>query len=593
MVAVTETVIKDLLAKVGEGTVHPDEFRALLQNDDFKEAIRNIKRSDLLPLMFKINGQPYSLDDYPQFKAMYDELYVPELIFLCGRQVSKSTNLSRYSVMNCLQIPHYQVLYLAPLQSQAHRFSTLYLRESINTCPFARHLQNYKEAAADAGPIMKAVGHQSFANGAGIQLTYAKTSADRARGIFCDELDCDELQDQLVDNLGIIMQSLTQSQWGLRRYTGTAKTLDNTIEYYWQQSSMAEWCVRCSCGHWNIPTQEGKVLDMIQVQGPSCVKCGKRLNVLTGQWVHSKPDLSKKFVGYHIPQIMVPAITENTRKWLDLVDKVGRQPIAQVYQEILGISSSLGARLITKEDIVKQSVLPNVNELQKRIKDYPITVGGIDWGIAEQQSFTVHTIVGVRTDGKLHVLWAKRYVGFDTDTMLKDIAQTHRFYRCRLLCADFGVGFTQNTLLSNRFGLPLIQIQYVRQNQLMAYRPLLGYPRWTVDKVTALELMFFAIRYGHIAFPPVEEFERYTADLLSPYQEVREERGIENIAFTRNPNMPDDFAHALTFAVLGATRISGNSLIDILPHGAMGADSNGSAVPIPDVIDTEEIMRPA
>jgi hypothetical protein len=591
--SVSIETVKDILEKANIGSIRPEEIEALLHDQDFQKRIAAIKRSDLLPAMFKIHGTEYSLHDYPQFCALYDALYVPEVIFMCGRQVAKSTNLSRYEVMNCMQIPHFQVLYVAPLQSQTHRFSSLYLRESITTCQYARFLQDARAQDEDAGPIMKSVGHQSFANGAGIQLTYAKTSADRARGIFCDEIDCDELQDHLVDNLGIIMQSLTQSHWGLKRYTGTAKTVDNTIEFYWQQSSMAEWAMRCGCGYWNIPNMDGNVLDMIQVAGPSCVKCGTRLNVRSGEWIHSNPELSGKFVGYHIPQIVVPAITEDPRKWMELLDKVSRYPMATTYQEILGISSSIGARLISQEDIDKHSTLPSMLELQGRLNMYPIIVSGVDWGIAEQTSFTVHTVIGMRSDGKIHVLWAKRYIGFDTDTLLKDIAQTHRFYRARLLCADFGVGFTQNTMLAHRFGIPVIQVQYTRQQQLMTYRPLLGYPRWVVDKVAALELMYFSIRYGHVYFPPQAEFKRYTDDLLSPYQEVRDQRGLENVAFVRNPNMPDDFAHALCFATLGAMRLSGSSLLNVVPQGAMGADVATVAQPTSDSIDTMELLRPS
>jgi hypothetical protein len=439
---------------------------------------------------------------------------------------------------------------------------------------------------------MKSVGHQSFANGAGIQLTYAKTSADRARGIFCDEIDCDEIQDHLIDNLGVILQSLTQSKYGIRRYTGTAKTIDNTIEYLWQQSSQGEWAVQCDgCNYWNIPNLEGKVLDMIQVQGPCCVKCGKRLNVRGGQIVHKYPERSKKFAGYHIPQVVVPAITEDRRKWAELVDKALRQPVPTVLQEILGISSSIGARLITEKDIDDHCALPSMVEMQKNLGKYVARISGVDWGIAEQTSFTVHTVIGVRPDGKIDVLWAKRFAGFDPDEVLKQIAQTHRFYKCSLLCADFGVGFDKNVMLSHRFGLPVVQVQYARQSQLLNYRPILGYPRWIIDKTTALELMYWGIRYGHFWFPPKAEFHTFGDDLLSPYEEVHDQAGLEQRRFVRNPASPDDFAHALCFAMLGALKVSGCSLLDLVPTGAMGADTPTDAAPEQTHVDPREMLK--
>ena len=588
--ALSQEEVKELFLRFFSKKCSREDFRVMRTDPTVKAYIQSWERSDALPMIFSVKGDPYSLADYPQFRSMYDAEYTPEAIWMTGRQTGKSINLSRSEAYDAMQIPHFQILYVAPLQSQTHRFSSIYLKEALLESTQARHMQR---RGGDSG-VIRAVGHQTFTNGSGIQLTYAKTSADRARGIFCDRLDCDELQDHLVDNLSVIMQSLTQSKWNVRRYTGTAKTLDNTIEYYWRQSSMSEWCIKCdSCNKWNVPTIDGGVMDMIQPHGPCCTKCGAVLNTHSGVWVPAEKDRLNTFPGYHIPQIFVPAIAEDPSKWSSLYHKTVNSPVAHVCQEILGISSSTGARLITQDDINKASCLPSTEILHKRLRDYPVIVSGVDWGIAEQQSFTVQTVLGVRPDGKMHVLWAKRFVGFDTDNMLKDIGRTHRYYKCHLLGADYGVGFTQNTILANRFGLPVVQIQYTAQNQLMSYRPLLGYPRWCVNKVTALQMMFFAIRYGSILFPPQDEFKRYTDDLLSPYQDVRDERGTEKVYFVRNPNVPDDFANALCFAMVAAMQLTGNSLVDTLPEGAMGADVAWTARPDHDTVDPMEILRPA
>jgi hypothetical protein len=122
-------------------------------------------------------------------------------------------------------------------------------------------------------------------------------------------------------------------------------------------------------------------------------------------------------------------------------------PLQTVTQEILGISCSLGSRLVTQEDIDRNSVLPGVLDLQKKRFEYAFTVGGLDWGVGEQTSFTVHTVIGVRSDGHIDVLWARRFVGFDPDEVMSEIARTHRFYGCRMLAADFGVGFDKTILL--------------------------------------------------------------------------------------------------------------------------------------------------
>jgi hypothetical protein len=504
---------------------------------------------------------------------MYDTEYVPDTLFMCGRQIGKSTNLSRSEVLDAVTIPHYQILFVAPLQSQTHRYSQLVLGEALKSCPLATAYQEKDASELSDGPVVKSVMHQSFANGAGIQLTYAKTSSDRARGIFADRIDFDEIQDQLVDNIPVISESLTASDWGVRRFTGTAKTTDNTIEKLWQQSSMCEWAIPCSgCNHWNIPNMDGKVLDMIRSDGLHCVKCDKLLNVRTGEIVPAYRDRMETFRGYHIPQVVVPAIVEDPNKWALVLRKLMRYPIALFLQEVLGLSCSIGARIITQEDIVRASVLPPIEKLQKQLRNYVFTVGGVDWGIGSHDSFTVHTILGVKPDGHMDVLWARRFPGFDPDTTLKDITQAHRFYNCRMLAADFGMGFDKNVMLERRFGIPVVQIQLTKQNRLLLYNPIQRiFHRWTVDKTTAMELMFVAIKYGKISFPPQEEFKTYTDDLLSPYEEIRESGGLVSRFFNRDPARPDDFAYALAFSTMLAMRLMNSSIAEIVPAHAMGA----------------------
>ena len=518
-----------------------------------------------------------------------------ECFILDGIVSHNSLNLSRSEVLDCVQVPYFQLLYIAPLKPQAIRYSSMYLSEAISTCHAAKALRDLdltdaslSAGAADA-PIMKNVMHQTFANGSGIQLTYAKTSSDRARGIYADRIDFDEIQDQLIDNIPIITQSLSQSEWGIRRFTGTAKTIDNTIEFLWQDSSQNEWAIKCSCGYWNIPNMEGQVLNMIQVDGPHCIKCGKLLNVRNGLFVPKYKDKVKTFQGYHVPQIVVPAITENPKKWSRLLNKVIKSPLPIIMQEILGISCNEGSRLITQDDIDRNCVLPPIDVMQTKVDDYIFTVGGVDWGIAEVTSFTVHTIVGIKHTGEIHVLWANRFAGFDPDTVLQEIAKAHTLFKCDLICCDYGMGFDKNVMLIKRFGLPVIQIAYTRQNQLLTYSPTLGYPRWSIDKVTALEVLFWTIKYNGIKFPPKEDMDKFTVDLLSPYEDISEVAGIAYRKFLRNPSKPDDFCNALCYAVLGAFKKAGHSALDMVPGTAMNTGTISGLLRQTDV-DPSEIL---
>jgi len=524
---------------------------------------------------------------------MYASEYVPETIFMTGRQEGKSVNLSRSQILDCISVPELQLLYVAPLQSQTQRYSTLTLNEAIQSCELARRLQSKDlEGKLSDSKIVTSVGHQSFANGSGIQLTYAKTSPDRARGIFADRIDFDEIQDQLIDNLPIIAESLTASKWGVRRYTGTAKTVDNTIEHLWQKSSKCEWVLKChSCGAWNIPNMEGRILDMIQADGVHCIHCGARLNTREGEWVPEFPDRMSDFRGYHIPQIVLPAIAENPFAWAKVVRKLTHQPLPLFIQEALGISQSIGSRLITEADIKKQCVLPDIAELRNWKDRYAYVVLAIDWGGAEQSSFTVATVLGIRADGRIDVIFMKRYIGFDPDDVFVDLAQIYQFYGCASAAADYGMGFDKNIILEKRFGLKMCQFMFVRQSKLLSYSPSLGHPRWTIDKTTALDVLFMAIKHGRIFFPPFDPSEIYLRDLLSPYEVVNETGGLTTRRYLRDPSRPDDFCMALCFGTMLAMKLLyGDDEINIIPKTAFGSGHVPDGAPADNPIDPLDVL---
>lgn len=580
--------------------MNDEELIRISKNGDVCESLRNLDRWKLLPLLFRIKNKPFSIDGREQFHVLFAKEMVREQIILSGRQLGKSVSLSRSEIFNLLSMPNYQILYVAPLQEQTRRYSDLYINETIQSCPLAMKLQDSGMAGvlSDA-KIIRATGHQSFANGSGIQLTYAKTSADRARGIFCDQLDVDETQDVSGESLPIIQESLTASEFGITRYTGTAKVVENLIEAKWQKSSMCEWVMKCHhCGYYNIPNLDGRVLEMIQADGMHCLHCGQRLDVSVGQWVAAYPDRMKTFRGYHIPQVVCPFIVNNKNNWDKLLHKLMNGVLATFIQENLGISYSVGQRLLTMQHIRRQCVLPSTKTLQDEIKNnptrYSLIVAGIDWGGAELTSFTVITVIGIRPNGRIDVLWARRYRGFDPDEQMLDIARICRFYGCVAVAADAGMGLDKNQILSKRFGLPIVQMQYTRQLKLFGKNQSRGRTNvvqcWTIDKVMALDVLFLAIRNRRIFFPKEENFiSTYTPDLLSPYETTTEVGGLTHRLYLRSEAQPDDFCHALCFASMCAMKLLGMAVDDMIPADAFGGGFTDDADPIDDRLDPKEM----
>jgi hypothetical protein len=411
-------------------------------------------------------------------------------------------------------------------------------------------------------------------------LTYAKSSADRVRGRFADCIDFDEVQDQSPDVVPIVQESLTASVYGCSRYTGTAKVTENFIEAKWQKSSQCEWVMKCQhCGTWAIPNLDGKVLQMIQADGMHCLHCGGRLDVSVGQWVAAYPDRMKTFRGYHIPQVVCPFIVNNKNNWDKLLHKLMNGVLATFIQENLGISYSVGQRLITMQHLQRQCVLPSTKTLQEEIKRnparYTYIVGGLDWGGAELSSFTVLTIIGIRPNGRIDVLWAERFRGFDPDEQMTAIARTCVYYGVTAIGADIGMGLDKNIILAKRFGLPIVQIQYTRQLKLFGKNQSRGRTNtvqcWTIDKVMALDVLFLAIRNRRVFFPKEEVFkDSFLPDILSPYETTTEVGGITHRLYLRSEAQPDDFCHALCFASMVAMKLLGMAVDDMIPPEAFG-----------------------
>ena len=136
-------------------------------------------------------------------------------------------------------------------------------------------------------------------------FSFAYLDAERTRGISADKNVIDEVQDMDITFLPIIHETLSASRdWGIIQYAGTPKTLDNTIERLWVDSSMAEWVIKCphaGCGHWNIPSLEFDLIKMIgpvredisdTCPGVVCAMCQKPINPRppaqggTGRWIH-------------------------------------------------------------------------------------------------------------------------------------------------------------------------------------------------------------------------------------------------------------------------------------------------------------------
>ena len=81
------------------------ELIKLAQSPDMLNKASHINRWDLLPLLFRVHGQPFSLKDREPFQVLFDKELVREKIVLSGRQCGKCLQANFYNLRDCYGAP--------------------------------------------------------------------------------------------------------------------------------------------------------------------------------------------------------------------------------------------------------------------------------------------------------------------------------------------------------------------------------------------------------------------------------------------------------------------------------------------------------
>lgn len=551
----------------------------------------------LLPMLLSIRGKPYHLHDHFVFSPFFRTRMPRSTLLKTGRQVSKSTSLASQGVLFSNCIPYFSTLYITPLFEMIRRFSQNYVAPFIETSPVG----NLFSGQSTVNNVLQ----RSFKNRSQMIFSFAYLDAERTRGISADKNVIDEVQDMDISFLPIIHETISASRdWGLIQYAGTPKTLDNTIERLWADTSMAEWTIKCphgGCGHWNIPALEYDLLEMIgpahddiseKSPGVVCAKCKKPINPRpyyqggTGRWVHRNPDLRWSFAGYHVPQIVMPMHYADPEKWQKLIDKMqgkGNTPIHVFYNEVCGESWDSGSKLVTVTDLKKAACLPwrrDLAEARQNKDGYLHTFCSVDWGGGgvnkgksdlALQSYTSIAVCGLTADGRVDVIYGFRSMNpHDHVREAKVILGIMNTFGCSHLVHDYtGAGTVRETIL-RQAGLPLNNILPVAytgpaKGGIIIYKPATdNHPRshYTMDRNRALNYCCQFIKSNVIRFFQYDYRGSEDVGLLHDFLNLIEDKtdsgsGRGSYKILRDPAGPDDFAQAVTMGTMMLFQMQG------------------------------------
>lgn len=521
-------------------------------------------RSDYAQRLLKADGEYISFTNYPMFRAIYNGDYRKFMLLTC-RQVGKSTTLASFSIIDSITRDHFKTFYISPSQEQTHKFSVDRVSGIIQGSDAVREYFT-KTKGSD-----RVLTREFARTHAKIFFSYANVNADRCRGVTAHRVMFDEIQDIELDNVVPVVQqcyaNLPQKYDG---FCGTPKTLENYAQQYWEVSSQDEWVIRCdSCGKSTIIESE-KALDL---HGPICLHCRAYLNPRNGRWVSMNPNgeykgfhVSRPIMPYDVPAAwpVGPLRDAAQKRWHDIWMLLhGRRPIplATFRNEVLGVSDSVGARVVTLEHLRAAadgplcSLRPNPKVNMVGVSKLAV---GIDWGGGGigGKSRTVVVILGwVPSLGKDRVLYYRIFPGLHPVQDLEHIYQVCCFYSgATIIGADEGGGHMPTDLLRGKFGTQrkIVKFKYVVTDRYIKFNKENGL--WNLSKVKSLDSLMAALSiHQEIQFPsdlrtpnPLDVPEPFE-DILNEYEEWTGPQN-ETKQWRHASAKPDDFLMALNYA---------------------------------------------
>ena len=536
----------------------PDPTSYDVANADTSELLYNVSPAQFAETAIRVpeagRVSDFSFEGREYLRKVYDTA-ASKVLLKCGRQVEKSTTLGNRLLCYSAITNNFRSIFVAPSAEQAKVFSTDRIKDVIEASPLLRAYTTTK--------ISQAVFFKKFINFSQIRLRYAYLTADRVRGIPADQICIDELQDILVDNIPVIEQCAFHSKYKLFLYSGTPKSLDNTLEHYWTEfSTQNEWVVPCerhgtpkdkSSWHWNILGEK-----QIGKQGLVCDRCGKPIYAShpNAMWAAINPcDEDNKdkvtFEGYRIPQTMVQWVD-----WEDILQAQEQYPRARFMNEKLGLSYDSGVRPLTKgqlKECCKAEIRLGDIEEFKRIAQGRQVYAGIDWGTGERASYTVISFGGYFGTGAFSIFWIHRFTGPDLDPerQLDLISQMLTQLDVQIIGTDYGGGFYQNDQLIRRFGpRKVMKYQYnPRQKKKVYWEPNLG--RFMVHRTEVMSDVFNAMKRNMLALPNWSDFrEPHGADILNIFSEYNERLRMDE--YKHAPGKADDSFHSILYCLMAS-----------------------------------------
>lgn len=491
------------------GNINKDAVKKLTDAVKFTEAFGMVKG-----MPFKFYDEANPKQDRRHLYEIYRDSH-PRQIILAGRQVEKSETVNRKLVHNAFTMPYTTQTYVSPRLDQTYRFSNDRFRNSLKMSKGGVLMQSLEKDSTK---------HMTFSNYHQIYFGSSYGEGDSLRGISGDVITFDEMQDIEEEAISTLTETLSHSEVsteiqvngkttelkGKILITGTPKQTGSLYEKYWDLSDQRVW------------------------------------NKKKMTWEPTKDPEKCLFRGYHMPQTMMPWISEE-----ELDFKKQTYSEQKYVNEVLGEFYSGLLKPLTMRDIE-----PCLDANRPFLQELPIgreSYMGIDWG-GGVSAFTVVTILSVNpiTD-KIEVVYAEKFEEKHIPTQVLKIEQLIDRFNVQGVVADLGFGQAQIQMLQDTWGNMIQSCYYTagskNPDDIIENE---DSTKLTVDRSNQLFKTFDLFKEKQVVFPYAQQekakelFAHYTCVEAEPVAPSSGRTGYTKVIKPKSKN--DDALHSLNYA---------------------------------------------
>jgi hypothetical protein len=483
------------------------------------------------------------------------------LFYSSGIASHNSTGLCAAELFKLNVLDRYRALYITPLREQSKTIADKMLdmqRASVFpphsvTSKGYRNNHYYKESV----------------RGGWIKLLHILTDPSKIRGNSCPSVVIDEAQDFDPDHLLEVTQ--VQKAFANTRMTmfaGTSKDKDTCLEYQFEMGSGGVWHVRCGCKDgWHSLGDPELVPKLMGVEGLNCPnQKNKPLDPEYGEFVHaSRAQLNMNNVSFHLPQVIVPEYARGAG-FLDIWSTYKKNPLPKFLREVWGLATESGYAELTEADLKKNCCEYTFEQLQQRYlsgKDrYFKLFSGVDWGGSDHDpslrtkvSFTLHVIFGMRGDGKMVLLHARRYHGMNYMEIAESIVHDHRRLNVFAMGTDNGGGAYYNAYMRDCGKIPSGRIIHFHYTDTSMFINRIPHPEahiMSLHRTDSLSALIADIKSTDVIWPRWDVAQGFLNDCLNVRRNLTEipSSGRKVMRYIRTPSKADDFFHAANYAFM-------------------------------------------